>query len=300
MIDQAAKLREMMKTKQNEEKVKNNNTNNTKRAKVLAISSGKGGVGKTSFALNFSISLKKLGYDVVIIDADLGLSNIEIMSGISSISSLSDIIFDDKNIFEIMANGPEGVKIISGGFGLKELKLMNEENFNKLIIEIEKLENSTDFIIIDTGAGISDSVINFISIADEAIIICTPDPTSLMDSYTLIKSLIYTGYSGKINIVSNLVRDRNEGKEVFNKLYYTVENFLGTQINYFGYIEINKTLRNSVINQVPFIISNPRDPDAKRINVMAANYIEDRDSSLNTGKTGLARRILDIFAKRGD
>lgn len=300
MIDQAAKLREMMKTKQNEEKVKNNNTNNTKRAKVLAISSGKGGVGKTSFALNFSISLKKLGYDVVIIDADLGLSNIEIMSGISSISSLSDIIFDDKNIFEIMANGPEGVKIISGGFGLKELKLMNEENFNKLIIEIEKLENSTDFIIIDTGAGISDSVINFISIADEAIIICTPDPTSLMDSYTLIKSLIYTGYSGKINIVSNLVRDRNEGKEVFNKLYYTVENFLGTQINYFGYIEINKTLRNSVINQVPFIISNPRDPDAKRINVMAANYIEDRDSSLNTGKIGLARRILDIFAKRGD
>lgn len=300
MIDQAAKLREMMKTKQNEEKVKNNNTNNTKRAKVLAISSGKGGVGKTSFALNFSISLKKLGYDVVIIDADLGLSNIEIMSGISSISSLSDIIFDDKNIFEIMANGPEGVKIISGGFGLKELKLMNEENFNKLIIEIEKLENSTDFIIIDTGAGISDSVINFISIADEAIIICSPDPTSLMDSYTLIKSLIYTGYSGKINIVSNLVRDRNEGKEVFNKLYYTVENFLGTQINYFGYIEINKTLRNSVINQVPFIISNPRDPDAKRINVMAANYIEDRDSSLNTGKIGLARRILDIFAKRGD
>jgi len=300
MIDQAAKLREMMKTKQNEEKVKYNNTSNKKRAKVLAISSGKGGVGKTSFALNFSISLKKLGYDVVIIDADLGLSNIEIMSGISSISSLSDIIFDDKNIFEIMANGPEGVKIISGGFGLKELKLMNEENFNKLIIEIEKLENSTDFIIIDTGAGISDSVINFISIADEAIIICTPDPTSLMDSYTLIKSLIYTGYSGKINIVSNLVRDRNEGKEVFNKLYYTVENFLGTQINYFGYIEINKTLRNSVINQVPFIISNPRDPDAKRINVMAANYIEDRDSSLNTGKTGLARRILDIFAKRGD
>lgn len=300
MIDQAAKLREMMKTKQNEEKVKYNNTSNKKRAKVLAISSGKGGVGKTSFALNFSISLKKLGYDVVIIDADLGLSNIEIMSGISSISSLSDIIFDDKNIFEIMANGPEGVKIISGGFGLKELKLMNEENFNKLIIEIEKLENSTDFIIIDTGAGISDSVINFISIADEAIIICTPDPTSLMDSYTLIKSLIYTGYSGKINIVSNLVRDRNEGKEVFNKLYYTVENFLGTQINYFGYIEINKTLRNSVINQVPFIISNPRDPDAKRINVMAANYIEDRDSSLNTGKIGLARRILDIFAKRGD
>src|SRR5690554_3993481 len=158
MIDQAAKLREMMRAKHKDEVEKNHN----KKARVLAISSGKGGVGKTNFAINFSISLRRLGYDVVILDADIGLSNIEIISGVSLNSSLSDIVFANKDIFEIMGNGPEGVKIISGGSGLKELKLLDGDNFNKLIGEIEKLQAATDFIVIDTGAGISKSVINFV------------------------------------------------------------------------------------------------------------------------------------------
>lgn len=297
MIDQAAKLREMMKKKFEDEKPK---ANSNKKARVLAISSGKGGVGKTNFAINFSISLRRLGYEVVILDADIGLSNIEIISGVSLSNSLSDIVFSNKDIFEIMGNGPEGVKIISGGSGLKELKLLDNENFNKLIGQIEKLQESTDFIVIDTGAGISNSVINFIMTADEVIIICTPDPTSLMDSYTLIKSLVYSGFSGKINIVSNLVNNRNEGREIFNKLYNTVENFLRVQIKYFGYIERNRLIRNAVINQVPFIISHPKDPDAKRINVMAMNYLDAKSPPFEEEKTSFARRILDIFAKRGD
>jgi len=296
MIDQATKLREMMRTKLKEEKLENKN----KKARVLAISSGKGGVGKTNFAINFSISLRRLGYDVVVLDADLGLSNIEIISGISLNNSISDIIFANKDIFEIMGNGPEGVKIISGGSGLKELKLLDDENFNKLISEIEKLQKSTDFIVIDTGAGISSSVINFIMTADEVIIICTPDPTSLMDSYTLIKSLVYTGYTGKINIVCNLVSNRDEGREIFEKLYNTVENFLRVQIKYFGYIERNRHIRNAVINQVPFIISNPKDPNAKRINIMAMNYMDAKYSPLEEERISFARRIMDIFIRRGD
>lgn len=299
MIDQATKLREMMKTRLKEEELENNHWKSEKRARVLAISSGKGGVGKTNFALNFSISLKRLGYDVVIIDADLGLSNIEILSGISINNSISDIVFANKDIFEIMGNGPEGVKIVSGGSGIKELKLLDDENFNKLIGEIEKLQKSTDFIIIDTGAGISDSVINFIMTADEVIVICTPDPTSLMDSYTLIKSLVNAGFPGKINIVCNFVRDRNEGREIFNKLSYTVENFLRVQIRYFGYIERNRVIRNAVINQVPFIISHPRDPDSKRINIMAMNYLDDKNQAFDDGKVSFAKRIVDIFAKGG-
>ncbi|NLK43100.1 MAG: MinD/ParA family protein [Tissierellia bacterium] len=296
MIDQATKLREMMRTKLKEEKLENKN----KKARVLAISSGKGGVAKTNFAINFSISLRRLGYDVVVLDADLGLSNIEIISGISLNNSISDIIFANKDIFEIMGNGPEGVKIISGGSGLKELKLLDDENFNKLISEIEKLQKSTDFIVIDTGAGISSSVINFIMTADEVIIICTPDPTSLMDSYTLIKSLVYTGYTGKINIVCNLVSNRDEGREIFEKLYNTVENFLRVQIKYFGYIERNRHIRNAVINQVPFIISNPKDPNAKRINIMAMNYMDAKYSPLEEERISFARRIMDIFIRRGD
>lgn len=297
MIDQAENLRKIMKLKNIDNQIEQISPN---KAKVIAISSGKGGVGKTNFALNFSISLRRLGYEVVVIDADIGLSNIEILAGINANSTISDIIFSDKDIFEIMINGPEGIKIISGGSGLKELTLLKDDNLPKLIQEIERLQSVTDYIVIDTGAGISNSVTDFIMISDEVIIICTPDPTSLMDSYTLIKSIIYTGFTGKINIVCNLVKDRNEGKEIFEKICNASKNFLRVQINYLGYIERNDMVNFAVRNQIPFIISHPNSVLSKRINIMAMGYLGDRSLEVENNKTSFAKRIFDVFFKRGD
>lgn len=297
MIDQAENLRKIMKSKNIDNQIEQISPN---KAKVIAISSGKGGVGKTNFALNFSISLRRLGYEVVVIDADIGLSNIEILAGINANSTISDIIFSDKDIFEIMINGPEGIKIISGGSGLKELTLLKDDNLPKLIQEIERLQSVTDYIVIDTGAGISNSVTDFIMISDEVIIICTPDPTSLMDSYTLIKSIIYTGFTGKINIVCNLVKDRNEGKEIFEKICNASKNFLRVQINYLGYIERNDMVNFAVRNQIPFIISHPNSALSKRINIMAMGYLGDRSLEVENNKTSFAKRIFDVFFKRGD
>lgn len=297
MIDQADKLRRIMESK---------NSNNEeqlimdKKAKVIAISSGKGGVGKTNFAINFSISLSKLGYKVVIIDADIGLSNIEILSGVSLNNSLSDIFFSDKDIFEIMGNGPEGVKIISGGSGLKELRLFADNNIPKLMNEIEKLQSAFDFIIIDTGAGISYNIIDFIMTSSEAIIICTPDPTSLMDSYTLIKSIIHTGFTGNISVVSNLVNNRNEGSEVFEKLFNATNNFLRVQIGYLGYIERSELVNHAVRNQIPFIISHPNNSISKKVNIMAMNFLDRRFLEIKDDKESFAKKIFDIFSRRGD
>jgi len=297
MIDQADKLRKIMKSKKiNDE----NNIIEEDKAKVISISSGKGGVGKTNFAINFSISLSKLGYKVVIIDADIGLSNIEILSGISVSNSLSDIIFSGKDIFEIMGNGPEGIKIISGGSGLKELKLFDDNNLPKLMEEIEKLQLAFDYIIIDTGAGISSAVIDFIMTSSEAIIICTPDPTSLMDSYTLIKSIVHTGFTGNISVVSNQVNNRNEGTEIFNKLYNASKNFLRFQIEYLGYIERSELVNYAVRNQMPFIISHPNNSISKKINIMAMNYLDKKSSIDKDDKTSFAKKIFDIFSRRGD
>lgn len=296
MIDQAAKLRELMKTKNDNYEIDLKNEN---RAKVISVSSGKGGVGKTNFALNFAISLKRLGYDIVIIDSDIGLSNVEILSGVSLNYSMSDIVFSNKSIFEIMGEGPEGVKIISGGSGLKELNLLRDENFPRLIYEIEKLQSSYDFIVIDTGAGISNAVIDFIMTSNEVIIISTPDPTSLMDSYTLIKSIVSNGFTGQINIVSNLVNNRHEGKEVFDKLSTTVNNFLRVQIKYFGYIEKDRIVSNAIRNQVPFIISHPNSNTAKKINIMAMNFLDKKLTTFENEKVGFAKKIFDIFSRRG-
>ncbi|MCK9443589.1 MAG: MinD/ParA family protein [Tissierellaceae bacterium] len=296
MIDQAAKLRELMKTKNDNYEIDLKNEN---MAKVISVSSGKGGVGKTNFALNFAISLKRLGYDIVIIDSDIGLSNVEILSGVSLNYSMSDIVFSNKSIFEIMGEGPEGVKIISGGSGLKELNLLRDENFPRLIYEIEKLQSSYDFIVIDTGAGISNAVIDFIMTSNEVIIISTPDPTSLMDSYTLIKSIVSNGFTGQINIVSNLVNNRHEGKEVFDKLSTTVNNFLRVQIKYFGYIEKDRIVSNAIRNQVPFIISHPNSNTAKKINIMAMNFLDKKLTTFENEKVGFAKKIFDIFSRRG-
>lgn len=297
MNDQAKQLRKIMESKaikQEEITIEKN------RAKVISISSGKGGVGKTNFAINFSISLKRLGYDVVIIDADIGLSNIEILAGVNMTYTISDIIFSNKDIFEIMSTGPEGIKIISGGSGLKELSLLKDDNFSKLVKEIEKLQSSTDYIIIDTGAGISKAVTDFIMTSDETIIICTPDPTSLMDSYTLIKSIFFTGFMGPINIICNLVNNRNEGKEIFNKLSNATNKFLQRDINYLGYIEKSDLVNNAVRNQIPFTISNPTNSISKKINVMAMNFLGSKPVKDENAKKSFSKRMLEIFLGRGE
>lgn len=294
-MDQAEKLRRIMKSKdQGSEKV----NLVEKKAKVLSISSGKGGVGKTNFAINFSISLKKLGYEVVIIDADIGLGNVEILSGVSLKNTISDVVFANKSIVEIMGDGPEGIKIISGGSGLKELALLNNENLPKLIKEIEKLQSLVDYIIIDTGAGISPVVIDFIMVSSEVIIVSTPDPTSIMDSYTLIKSLVLTGFTGKLNIVANLVNNRNEGKEVFDKLNNASRNFLRAETNYLGYIERNDLVNYAVRNQTPFVISHPNSSISKRINIMTMSYLDEEDVTKDNDNTSFAKKILDVFKKR--
>lgn len=297
-MDQAEKLRKMMSSKnQTKSEMKSIKTELIeKKAKVISISSGKGGVGKTNFAINFSIALKRLGYKVVIIDADIGLGNVEILTGVNLKNTISDIVFSNKNIVEIMGDGPEGIKIISGGSGLKELSLLNNDNLPKLIKEIEKLQSIVDYIIIDTGAGISPAVIDFIMASNEVIVISTPDPTSIMDSYTLIKSLVTTEFNGKINIVANLVNNANEGKEVFYKLENASKNFLTVQINYLGYVQRSDLINYAVKNQTPFMISHPNHSISKRINIMATEYLNlENESNINFD---FGRKLLDIFKKR--
>ena len=295
-MDQAEKLRKIMNS---------NNSNNTEekefqeKAKVISISSGKGGVGKTNFAINFAISLQKLGNKVVIIDADIGLGNVEILSGVSLKNTISDIIFSNKSIMEIMGDGPEGIKIISGGSGLKELALLNNENLPYLITEIDKLQSIVDYIIIDTGAGISPVVMDFIMASSEVIVVSTADPTSIMDSYILIKSLVTTGFNGNINIVANLIKNKAEADEVYNKLNNATNNFLKVQINYLGYIERNEIVNNAVRNQIPFTVSQPFSSTSKRIMNIAENLIGNKEHNKTKDNISFAKKLLNIF-KRGD
>lgn len=297
-MDQAKKLREIMESKKLSKNNKNleNINSEVKKAKVLSVSSGKGGVGKTNFSINFSIALRELGNKVLILDADIGLSNVEILSGTDIKYNISDIIFSDKKIEDILSEGPKGVKIISGGSGLKELALFNKANFPKIISFLNELQLLFDYIIIDTGAGISSSVIDFILASDEVIIISTPDPTSVMDAYVLIKSLNIKNYSGEINIVSNFVRNSAEGFQVFNKLDNAAKEFLKFKINYLGYMLEDKLVNTSVRNQLPFIVSNPNRKISKQIFEMANTTIEENElNKEELDSKSFGQRIINLF-----
>lgn len=292
MKDQAERLRELMR---NKEKSRAAN----KKAKVLAITSGKGGVGKTNFAINLAISIKRLGHKVLVLDADLGLANVEILTGTNAKYTILDLILGRKSINEIIIHGPEEIKLISGGSGLEELSVMDEENINRLIEELERLESSIDFIIIDTGAGISDLVTKFVMAADEVIVVTTPDPTSIMDAYTMIKTLINNGYESKLNVVTNMVNNKGEAITTFNKLNMAANNFLKTELNFLGFLERNNLVSRAVKEQRPFILSNPRSTISKRINFMALKFVETNNGVKMDKKDSFTSKLKNLLFKRG-
>jgi len=269
------------------------------RAKVLAITSGKGGVGKTNIAVNFAISLRLLGYKVLILDVDFGLANVDIITGTYIKKTISDCIKSDLDIDKVINEGPEGIKIISGGSGFYELSIMNEKNIEKFLNLVEKLESTMDYIIIDTGAGVSNTVLKFVMAAEEAIIVTTPEPTSIMDSYTMIKALILNGYDGRLNILANIVNNRKEAYDIYNKLETVSKNFLNCKLNFLGYIEKSDTILKAVRNQIPFVILNPKDSVSKSIKVIALKFADTNSYMINNKKGKFAERLKKLlFMKR--
>lgn len=296
MKDQAERLRELMR-----ERIKSEQgytTNN--KAKVLAVTSGKGGVGKTNFAINLAISIKRLGYRVIVFDADFGLANVEILTGTDIKYTIADLIVNEKSIFEIISNGPEGIKLISGGTGFQELSTMSRDNINKLLIEIEKLESITDFIIIDTGAGISNTVLDLAMAADEVILITTPDPTSVMDGYTVIKALNINGYRGRLNVVTNIVGNRREALSTFNRLNTACNSFLKLDLNFLGYLERSNIINKAVKNQVPFLLSNPSSSVSKKINIMALKFIDNKKCDHLSKNLSFAQKLKALLLGKDD
>lgn len=292
MEDQAKKLRQLM----NESSKKISLIE--KKAKTLAIASGKGGVGKTNFAVNLAISLRHLGYSVLVFDADIGLSNVEILTGISTKYTISDLILKNKSIYDIIEGGPAGIKIVSGGFGYNDLSIMSHQVLDNLLYEIGKLESQFDFIILDTGAGISDIVLGFAMASDEVIIVTTPDPTSSMDAYALIKALTIKGYAGKINIVTNIVQNRADAINVFERLNKVADNFLNIQLDFLGYLERSNVVNEAVRKQQPFLLLYPSSNISKRVNIMALKFINQNIPG-EKAKLSFTQKLKLLFFERG-
>ena len=267
-------------------------------AKVYTVTSGKGGVGKTNITVNLAIALSELGYRVVMIDADFGLSNIEVLFGVIPDHSLFDVIHNDKSINDILCDGPMGIKFISGGSGVEELMRIDRDNLPKVIANLSILDKEFDIILIDTGAGMSDTVISMALAADEIILVTTPEPTSVTDAYALVKTVVYKDKDKVIKIIINKADNPVEAIDVLSKLIKVTGEFLNLKLQKLGYILYDNTVVKSVKQQEPFIIGYPRSQATKSIKDMAESLMggaPGMQPDRNTGMVGFIKKISRIF-----
>ncbi len=293
MQDQATRLRELIKQKKDKGILK---TADGPGARVICVTSGKGGVGKTNFTLNLAIALSRQSYRVMILDADLGLSNIDIAMGLVPKYTLQDVINGSKELKDVIITGPNGIKLISGGSGILELIDMPETKIQSLIEKLEEINSMADIILIDTGAGLSKSVMSFVMAADEVIIVATPEPTSITDAYAMIKTIGMKERGKRLKLLINRVESLNEGKITFEKLKLASEKFLNIQIEKLGYLAEDINVSRSVKLQNPFLLQFPNSTVSKNLEAIALKLTNEgfTDDSLVTNK-GFFNRIVSLF-----
>lgn len=291
-MDQASSLRQRVQE-----------SSESSNARVIAVTSGKGGVGKTSLSVNLAMEMAKLGKKVVIFDADFGLANVEVMLGIRPTYNLLDLIHNNKTMPEIITKGPMGIGFISGGSGVSELASLDKNNIKLLISEMVKLDKMYDVVIIDTGAGITDSVMEFVMVSPEVLLVVTPEPTSITDAYSLLKVLRrkneFNPLYKTINVVSNRVTNDSEGDEIFAKMNTVSSKFLNTKLEYMGSIPQDKNASMAIIEQKPVVTAYPNTPASKAIGELADKLINTEQEEYKK-KDGIAKVFLDFikFKKR--
>ncbi|MBW1804548.1 MAG: MinD/ParA family protein, partial [Deltaproteobacteria bacterium] len=227
-----------------------------KKTKIITISSGKGGVGKTCIALNLALGLIKGGHRVCLLDADLGLANVDVLLGISPEHSLMEYIEDRCALDDLLIKGPDGLGIIPGGSGLDRLPQLKSDEKEKLA-DILPLLQDNDELIIDTAAGISDIVLHFLDAATIPVIVIIPEPTSLTDAYSLLKTYCGRGYHGPVYILLNRVKSAGHAKGLFNKFNAVVRKYLDISIKPIGFVLFDEKVQEAVKEQTPFMNAFP-------------------------------------------
>ncbi len=250
MADQAETLREIMKNKPAEARAK---------TRIITIASGKGGVGKTNISTNLAIAYARLGKRVILMDADLGLANVNVILGIIPKYNLYHLIRRQKTMSEIIMDTNYGIQIVAGASGFSKIANLTHDERDAFVHDLSEL-SVADVIIIDTSAGVSDNVLSFVAAADEAIIVTTPEPTAITDAYGIIKIIAteIDNLSLSLKLVVNRVSSVTEGKRVAERVINIAGQFLNLKVDYLGYVYEDPIVHQAVLRQKPFMAVDPR------------------------------------------
>jgi flagellar biosynthesis protein FlhG len=259
MTDQATRLRSLAQESREQRR----------QASVIAVTSGKGGVGKSNVAVNLAITLSAAGKGVVLLDADLGLANADVLCNLDLPSTLAQVISRKKELRDVMVKAPGGFSLIGGGSGLARMADLGDGDRQRLVRALAELEEQTDIILIDTGAGISPNVLSFTRAADHVLVVTTPEPTAIADAYAVVKcvtkrdagvSSYYEPTGRRVSLLVNQARSQAEGKLVYDRIAKVARQFLGVMLYDAGHVPADDNVPAAVRRRVPFVLASPRCP----------------------------------------
>lgn len=268
-------------------------------ARVIAVTSGKGGVGKSNMSINLALSLCQLGKQVILFDADLGMANVDVLLGISPQYTLQHVVHGLKPIHEVMTEGPLGLKVIASGNGISQLANMNNQQRERLLSHFALIEDRADYIIVDTGAGISRNVLSFVLAADQALVVTTPEPTARLDAYGLIKVTCQEDFQARLSLIVNQVRDEKEGEELGELMRTLAQRFLSMHLDYLGCVRRDPHVLQAVREQNPFVLGYPDSPAARAVAQLAARLSSTQEAipQAHAGLGGFLTRLAGLFSR---
>ncbi len=261
--------------------------------KIIAVTSGKGGVGKTNVVANLAVSLSELGKKVVVLDADFGLANLDVLLGLTPRFHLGHVLFGNKTLTEIMVPGPNGIQIIPASSGLQRMAELTLAQRNLLVESFANLDLCTDYFIIDTAAGISRNVIHFLLSAQKVIVVCAPEPTAIVDAYAIIKIILVEDGNKPIYIVTNSVERSEEAHDVFCQINSVVTRFLNREVMYLGHIKRDPHVPKAVRSQELVTHRFPNAPASRSFRDIARRVVEQEKSFVSSDSMIWERLLND-------
>ena len=279
-MDQAGGLRDMMKERK-------------PALRVIGVCSGKGGVGKSNVSANLAVLAQRSGLRTLVLDADLGLANVEVLYGIKPQYHLGHVLEWSMPIQDVLATGPEGVKVLPAGSGIQSLTRLDDAQKLKLLTALESLEDQVDLVLVDTGAGIGDNVIFFIGATQEALLVVNPEPTCLTDAYAILKVLSLQSGVRYFNIVVNCSPNEQAARDIFEKLSKVAARFLDVRLKYTGWVPRDENMHRAVMAQRPIVESFPHSPASKALAQTAHTLFSEAPAvSLDGGMKLLWSRLF--------
>jgi flagellar biosynthesis protein FlhG len=290
-MDQAQSLREYMQRFQVQQEKK-------KTSRMITVTSGKGGVGKSNFTLNFALGLVAAGKNVVILDLDLSMANINILMGMTPRYRLIDVLHQNKSIWDVIEKGTGGIEYISGGLEIQELLELDQQTLSFFWNQILELQGYADFILLDTGAGISKEHVDFILASDETIMITTPEPTSVADSYAVLKTVIQLKQQPvKFRLVVNRAQSYREAVDTSRSMKNACNQFLNVNLTTLGFVMEDSTVGKAVRSQIPFYMSYPNCEASKNIKQIVYSYLPEMEEEVAIPAKGIRGFFEKIISR---